>query len=118
MERSGTAGNARAPSANGSSVLIGGKPDRIGRVQCQIRRAFVAADGKPLRIGDLLPRCFPGVDCYARWMRKSIHRALPKFGVSLGRTSRQGRPILWAPKPELARLIGHTENLCAAARKN
>jgi hypothetical protein len=32
---------------------IAGKP-KVGRVQCQIRRAFIAAGGRPLTIADLL----------------------------------------------------------------
>jgi hypothetical protein len=44
---------------------------RVGRVQLQIRRALIAADGRPVQIGDLLPRCFPAARNYPRWMRKS-----------------------------------------------
>jgi hypothetical protein len=78
---------------------------RVGRVQLQIRRAFIAADGKPLQIGDLLPRCFPSAASFPRWMRNSVHRAIPKFAISLCRTNGRGRPNLYAAKPELARLI-------------
>jgi hypothetical protein len=35
-----------------------GKPDRIGRVQRQVKRAFIAK-GSPLRIGSLLAHCYP-----------------------------------------------------------
>jgi hypothetical protein len=84
---------------------IAGKP-KVGRVQRQIRRAFIASAGRPLSVADLLPHCFPAAASYARWMRWSVYRAAPKFAESLGRAeSRQGRPIVWAPNAELRRLI-------------
>jgi hypothetical protein len=87
-------------------LLNGGKPDRVGRVQTQIRRAFIASGGRPLKIRDLLVYCYPAAIKHPRWRRWKIHCALPKFGVPLGRIStKQGRPMLWAPKDELARLI-------------
>jgi hypothetical protein len=90
-------------------VEIGGKP-KVGRVQCQIRRAFIAAGGRPLTIGDLLPHCFPAAASYARWMRWSVYRAAPKFAESLGRAeSRQGRPIVSAPNAEPRCLISHSK---------
>ncbi len=95
----------RSPSKNGASLSVGGKSARVGRVQRQVRRAFIATNGRPIQIGDLLPRAFPQAKTYARWMRKSVQRAIPKFGVSLGRINARGRPSLYAPKPELARLI-------------
>jgi len=83
-------------------VEIAGKP-KLGRVQRQIRGAFIAAGGRPLTIGDLLPHCFPAAASYARWMRWSVYRAAPKFAESLGRAeSRQGRPIVSAPNAEPA----------------
>ena len=108
----------RSLSARGVLFANGGKK-RVGRVQLQIRRALIAADGRPVQIGDLLPRCFPAARNYPRWMRKSVHRALPRFAVPLERTNTRGRPIMWAPNPELMRLIeAHTENpKNSAARK-
>ena len=82
----------------------GAKP-RVGRVQLAVRRSFVAADGRPLTIRDFLSRAFPRTTQHPHWMRKSVQRALPRFAVSLGRTNAQGRPIMWAPNPELIRLI-------------
>ena len=87
-------------------LVIAGKP-RVGRVQCQIRRAFVACGGRPLTIADLLLCCYPQSRRYARWQRWSVYRAAPKFAEALGRAeSRQGRPIVWVPNGELRRLIG------------
>jgi hypothetical protein len=88
------------------SAAIGG-----ARVERQVRRPFVASNGRALQIGDLLARCYPGATDHPIWHRTNVHRALPKFAVSLGRTNAQGRPIMWAPNPELMRLIeAHTEN--------
>ena len=44
-------------------------PDRIGRVQLQIRRALIASGGKPLGMSDLLPRCYPKVKKFKEWHR-------------------------------------------------
>jgi hypothetical protein len=38
-------------------LVIAGKP-KVGRVQHQIRRAFIACGGRPLTIADLLPPLF------------------------------------------------------------
>src|SRR6516164_8008665 len=85
--------------------------DRVGHVQLRCRRALVAAKGAPLCIGDFLPRCFPRAETYTRWMRNSVHRALPRFAVSLGRTHARGRPNLWIPNAELMRRIKGTSAL-------
>jgi hypothetical protein len=82
--------------------------DRVGHVQVRFRRALIAAKGAPVCIGDFLPRCFPRAKTYTRWMRNSVHRALPRFAVSLGRTNTRGRPNLWIPNPELMRRIKGT----------
>jgi len=78
---------------------------REGRVMRQIRRCFVVADGRPLCVGDLLPRVYPHLDRYKHWHRWSCRRALLRYAVPVGRADAQGRPIIWAPKPELMRLI-------------
>jgi hypothetical protein len=86
-------------------IVIAGKP-RIGRVQRQVRRALVANNCKPLSIGELLAWCYPAASGHPRWHRWSIHRALPKFAVPLGRNSgRQGRPMIWSPSAEICRLV-------------
>jgi hypothetical protein len=71
--------------------LLRANPDRVGRVQRQVRRAFIAK-GSPLRMGALLAHCYPRD---ARWQRNAVHRALKRFGVPLGRVARRGRPMLW-----------------------
>src|SRR5215813_14498906 len=82
----------------------GAKP-RVGHVQLAVRRCFIAADGRPLTIRDFLARAFPRTTNHRHWMRKSVHRAIPRFGVPLGRNlRRQGRPMIWVPNAELRRL--------------
>jgi|SRR6516162_3879781 len=78
---------------------------REGRVMRQIRRCFVAAGGRALCVGDLLPRIYPHVDRYKHWHRWSCRRALLRYAMPVGRADARGRPIIWAPKPELMRLI-------------
>jgi hypothetical protein len=97
---------ARSPSIRPKRIVIGSK-SRVGKVQLSVRRSFVAAGGEPLTIADFLPRAFPRATNHARWMRKSVNRAIPKFGICLGRIPHErGRPCIWIPKPELRRLIG------------
>ena len=88
---------------------IDAKP-RVGRLQRDVRRCFIAADGCPLAVSDFLPRCYPRAQSYARWQYRAVGRAARRFGVSLGRAeSRQGRPVIWIPNAELRRLIGATD---------
>ena len=87
------------------AAIIAGK-HRVGRVQLQCKRALVAHNGGPVVISEFLRWAFPRADSYARWMRWSVHRALPKFAAPAGRCeSLQGRPMLWIARPELMRLI-------------
>ena len=69
-------------------------PDRIGRVQLQIRRALIASGGKPLGMSDLLPRCYPRVKKFKEWHRWNIRRAAPKVAARIGKE--RGR-VIWGP---------------------
>jgi hypothetical protein len=62
--------------------LIGAK--RMGRVQLQCRRALIALSR--VRIGDLLVWAYPHVTEFKHWDRKSIHRAIIKVGIPVGKT--------------------------------
>src|SRR5215472_3959397 len=57
----------------------------------------LALAGQPPRIEMGAGRTKPG-------QYKSCHRAIPRFGVCLGRVPGWGRPNLWAPNAELRRL--------------
>jgi len=79
---------------------------RIGRCQLACRRAFIAANGRPLSTYELLAYAFPRSKAYAPWQRWSINRAVRKFGAPLGRSeSGRGAPMIWQPNAELKRLI-------------
>ena len=91
-----------------------GRPDaainaarfRIGRCQLACRRAFIAANGRPLSTWELLAYAFPRSKTYKPWQRWSINRAVRRFGAPLARAeSGRGAPMIWQPKPELMRLI-------------
>lgn len=84
-------------------LLTAGTSDRVGRVQRQVRRAFVSSNGRPLTIGQLLPACYPRATTHPRWHNWNIRRALPKVAEPLWRIP--GRSVMWGPKPELMKLI-------------
>ena len=86
-------------------LLVAVRLPRVGRLQCQVRRAFIAANGRPLSTTDLLRWCYPHLRRFDRWRCQNVRRAAPKFAESIGRRRSRGVPILWAPKPELLRLI-------------
>jgi len=88
---------------------------REGRVMRQTRRAFVAAGGKPLRIGDVLPWIYPQLDRFKHWHRWSARRALLRYAVPIGRSETgRGLPVIWAPrcteKPSAIRSGGNQQN--------
>jgi hypothetical protein len=96
---------APSPSIRAGNPANGAKRPRLGHIQIAVRRSFVAADGRPLMVRDFLARAFPLTTEHKHWMRKSVHRALPKFGIPIGRSARRGRPIVWMPNADLRRLI-------------
>jgi hypothetical protein len=87
-----------ARTNRGFHVVIADKSSRIGCVQLRIRRALIAANGKPVTIADLLPRCYPFAHQFKMWHRTNIHRALDKFAVEVDRRRSRGEPILWTLK--------------------
>ncbi len=114
MKRSGTARNALTPSAKARLAQIAAL-SKDGRVFRQVRRCFIAF-GRPVTMTELRAWAFAGRP-RQHWHYWSITRALRRYGVLIVRGHGR-RAGVWAPKPELARLIGHTENLCAEAGKN
>ena len=97
----------REPGANGyRSMTIIAAERRVGRVFRQIRRCLIANGGKPVLIGDLLDYCYPGSRVHPHWHRTSIHRALPRYAVLIGRMGcGRGRPGVYGPNAELMRRI-------------
>jgi len=79
---------------------------RVGRIQRQVRRALVAKSS-PVSIQDLLEWCYPATKQHPRWHRTNVHRALPRWAISLERIpNERGRPCVWIPRPELRRPTG------------
>jgi hypothetical protein len=67
----------------GFMTAIAGLP-REGRIMRQVRRAFVAHSGQPLRTRDLLDWAFPAQP-RRHWHYWSIYRAAPRYAVRVGR---------------------------------
>ena len=66
-------------------------PDRLGKRQKLIRRAFIANDGQPLTFRELRDWAFPRNHNHPAWHKKSMWLALQRFGRRIGWG-------LWAPK--------------------
>ena len=77
--------------------------NRVGRIQRQIKRAFIASGGQPLLTIHLLEHGYPRVDHYERWHYVSIYRAASKFAVHVAGPGRAF--VIWAPNRELAALL-------------
>jgi hypothetical protein len=94
-----SASHAPMRAKNGRWTHTLGKPPGTGHLQRAVRRAFIAADYRPLTIRAFLPRCYPRAETYTQGMRESVRQALRREYVSFGRQAHmQGRPTLWAPK--------------------
>ena len=75
---------------------------RVGRVERQVRRAFIASHGQPLLTADLMHWAFPRATRYEPWRYWSVHRAAKKFAIKVRRWDKGN---LWVPTPDLARRI-------------
>jgi hypothetical protein len=64
----------------------------MGRVQLQCRRCLIALNRA--KIGDLLAWCYPKAIELKHWHRKSIHRAIIKVGIPVGKT-RERHATTW-----------------------
>ena len=72
---------ARTPTIPPNSPL------RIGRVQRQVRRAFIAL-GCPLTTSDLMMRAYPRGYDYSSWRYAEVRLAASRFAVRIGRSGR------------------------------
>jgi hypothetical protein len=70
----------------------------IGRRQRQIRRAFIASNGRPIRTAVLMEWVYPKGDKREYWRWKDVARSARRFGVSI-------RKGWWQANPELMRQI-------------
>jgi hypothetical protein len=73
----------RGSRDNGDMPVIAALP-REGRIQRQVRRAFVAHSGQPLRTRDLLAWAFPAQP-RQHWHYWSIYRAAVRYATKVGR---------------------------------
>ena len=86
--------------------------NRVGRIQRQIKRAFIASGGQPLLTIHLLEHGYPRVDHYERWHYVSIYRAASKVAERVGGPGRAF--IIWGPNRELTKRLA--ENYSAEVR--
>jgi hypothetical protein len=78
---------------------------RDGRLKGQIRFAFLLSRGKPLTTTNLMKQCYVGEwlldKKFKSWHRTNVVRAADLVAIRIGRSTSQGRPIMWSPRPEL-----------------
>jgi hypothetical protein len=89
--------SARTRTSRGRRLVIASET-RLGRIKRQVRRAFIASNGRPLTTGELLPICYPRLTRFQDWHRWSVRRALLPLAIKVGRRMGRGLPFLWAPK--------------------
>ena len=80
--------------------------NRTGRIQKQIRRAFIASGGRPVLTIDLLEYSYPRVDRFSReqrWRYVAVYRAAAKFGARVGGPGRA--VVIWGPNAELSKRL-------------
>ena len=88
-------GRSRYPN-KAWALVIASRP-REGRIQRQIRRAFIAR-ARPLTMSELLPWAYPKLDHFKHWHRWSVRRALLRYAVPIGRSTKgRGLPGIWRP---------------------
>jgi hypothetical protein len=76
----------------------------LGRAERGTRRALIACWPNPARVNDLLEWTYPRVDKPKRWHRTSVHRAVKRWAIVVGKTG-NGYGNLWLPNAELMRRI-------------
>jgi hypothetical protein len=75
-----------------------------GRLKSRVRQAFRLFGGKPLTTTELVEHCYCWVlrgEKIKSWHRSNIARVADVLAIRIGRTTSQGRPIMWSPRPEL-----------------
>jgi hypothetical protein len=87
---------ARTHRRNGLPVVIGAKI-RMGRVRVAVRRCFIASNGQPILVRDVLERCYPRVKRFRSRQYDLARQALRRVAVIVVRNRHgRGRPALWA----------------------
>jgi hypothetical protein len=76
---------------------------RIGHIQRQVKRAFIASLGRPLSTSQLLIRAYPRQrGPFASWQRRAVRQAAARWAVRIGRSDKgSGTPIMWLPKDKI-----------------
>jgi hypothetical protein len=87
---------ARTHSRNGNLSLIGAKT-RMGRVRVAVRRCFIASDGQPILVRDVLERCYPRAKRFRSRQYDLARKALRRVATIVARNRYgRGRAALWA----------------------
>jgi hypothetical protein len=105
----------RRPPTRDRMLVIASLP-REGRVQRQIRRRLIAANGRPLCSTDFLSWAYPHLERFKRWHRQSCRRALLRYAVPIGRAGGRGTPVIWAPR-DMSRDMTGNDGKTSLSRK-
>jgi hypothetical protein len=102
MSSVGDKQNNFAPTHKRSGYkIVFASENRISRIRRQVLRAFIASNGQPITVREVLVRAYPKLKRFNDWHRWSCRRALLRHATIIARNLRgRGRPCLWAPKDQ------------------
>jgi len=88
---------ARSRSASARMRVIAARKRPGARIRRAVSRCFVAADGQPILVRQVLERAYPRQKRFSTWHYWSAYRALRGVAVAVARNRfGRGRPALWA----------------------
>ena len=106
------------PDERASRLLDGPKVGLVGHLQRRTRHVFLLAGGRMVTSTELVARCYPRTGGAGQsWRYARVRRAAERWATRVGRLEhQQGRPWLWAPKPELMELIRGGKSIPGASQ--
>jgi hypothetical protein len=98
----------RAASMDKARQSFDASAPREGRVMRAVRYCFIAGNGRPRSMAELVAYAYPKLKHYECWHRWSVRRAVIKTAKPIGRAGGIGRPGIW-------KLSGITEGINSQA---
>jgi hypothetical protein len=78
----------------------------VGRVQRQVRRAFIASNGRALTTAQLARWCYARGGRLQPWHYRNIKQAARRWAIQIDRCrGGRGHAVTWQPRPDFLRSI-------------